>query len=145
MGWEEGTGFRVVGCVSRVFIADSGKFAKVSVDVRQSPHAAKVEFKIFDRSVIGEIWQLRIQKGTLVQVRGKIESEKLTDKSRAPIKVDGYEVWMPALRPSSIEIEGEVRASEPVQPEKKIEREPDLGDASDPFADSGDFDDGNLF
>lgn len=138
MSWEEGAGFRVVGCVLRTFISQSGKFAKLTVDVAMHPHPAKIEFKSFDLIVIDHIRQLK--KGQRIQVRGKIESEKLTDKSRAAVKVDGYDVWVAALRPSSIEVEGSSRAPAPrAAAPAPAEREPGSDD-SDPFAPSGEFD-----
>jgi hypothetical protein len=147
VGWEEGAGFRIVGCVKRVFVADSGKFAKLTVDVQANAHAKTLELKCFDRSVIGDIRALR--QGQRVQVRGKVESEKVTDRARNEVKVDGYALWIPALRPTSVEVEGSSRAPAPrkdlaaAAPTPSPARE--SGGDDDAFAPSGGFDgDGEL-
>lgn len=126
MSWQEGTGFRIIGTVVRTFVSKSGKFGKLTLKVNEAPHPPTLEFKSQDQIVIGDLGQLRA--GQRVQVRGKIQSEKVTDKKFDPIKVDGYEVWVPVLRPASFEVEGSSRLPAP-----REEKAPDTGPAADPL------------
>jgi hypothetical protein len=134
MSWEEGTGFRIIGTVVRTFVSQSGKFGKLTLKVSEAPHPPTLEFKTQDRIVIGELKQLR--QGQRVQVKGKIQNEKVCDKRFDPIKVDGYEVWVPVLRPHSFEVEGSSRtpADRPnAQPASNGAATDPLAGVADPF------------
>lgn len=131
MSWSEGTGFRVIGTVVRAFVAPSGKFGKLTLKVNEPPHPPQLEFKTQDRIVAGDIGQLR--QGMRIQVTGKIQSEKVQEKmgdGYEDIKVNGYPVWVPVLRPVKFEVEGSSRAPAP--------KEPKPGASDDPFKRSGD-------
>jgi len=145
--WQEGAGFRIVGTIKRLFISPTGKFAAVRLKVNSPPHPPELDMKCFDRILIGDM-QRDLRVGQRVQFTGKIESEKLQDKSRNDVKVDGYEVWIPALRPAKFEVEGSSRkpAEKPTEPAAgttddpfKRERTPGdddgdpMGGGSDPF------------
>lgn len=139
MSWDDGTGFRVAGTVVRTFISQSGKFGRLTLKVNEHPHPPQLDFKTFDRIVIGDLRDLRA--GQRVQVRGKIQSEKVTDKKGDPVKVDGYEVWVPALRPASFEVEGSSKrpAEKPTEPkpgaaDDPFKREPGDDQEEDPMA-----------
>lgn len=99
-----GAGFRIVGAVVRKFVAQSGKFAAVTIDVNVPPRSRKIECRAFDAEMIDEIGQLGA--GQTIEITGQIDMEKLTDKKREPVKVDGYEKWSPALTVKAIKIEG---------------------------------------
>lgn len=143
-GWEEGSGFRVVGFVVRKYVADSGKFARVTVDVNQSPHPAKLDFRTFDPTMVADVGALKA--GQKVQVRGRIESEKLKDKNKVEIMKDGYVYWATVLTLTSVEVEGSSRS--PAAPAPAAEpgaAAPDpfaapagLPGGGDPFAGGGD-------
>jgi hypothetical protein len=135
VSWSDGTGFRVIGTVLRTFVSRSGKFGKLTLRVNEAPHPPKLDFKTTDAIVIGDIGQL--QKGQRIQVTGKIQSEKVTDRKFDPIKVDGYEVWVPVLRPSKFEFEGSSRPPARREQKKAPEREPG-GDDVDPMGGSRD-------
>lgn len=134
MSWQEGTGFRVIGTVVRTFVSQSGKFGKLTLKVSEPPHPPQLDFKTQDQIVIGDLRQIR--QGQRIQVIGKIQSEKVTDKKFDPIKVDGYEVWVPVLRPTKFEFEGSSRPPQSRSETRKSEREPGADDG-DPMGGAG--------
>lgn len=125
MSWQEGTGLRVVGTVVRVFVSPAGKFGKLTLKVNEPPHPPQLDFKTMDREVIGEMRELRA--GQRIQVMGKIQSEKVQDKKYDDVKVDGYPVWVPVLRPTKFDVEGSSK-----RPSEKP-KEPAPGATDDPF------------
>lgn len=131
MSWQEGTGFRVIGTVVRTFVSKSGKFGKLTLKVSEPPHPPQLDFKTQDAIVIGDLGQLR--QGQRIQVTGKIQNEKVCDRNFDPIKVDGYEVWVPVLRPAKFEVEGSSRAPAPRGDKKPADREPGVDDG-DPMS-----------
>lgn len=135
MSWSEGTGFRVIGTVIRTFVSKSGKFGKLTLKVNEPPHPPQLDFKTQDAIVIGDLRQLR--QGQRIQVTGKIQNEKVADRNFDAIKVDGYEVWVPVLRPTKFEVEGSSRAPAPRGESKPADREPG-GDDGDPLGGGGD-------
>lgn len=143
-GWQEGSGFRIVGFVTKKFAAQSGKFGRVTVDVNQSPHPAKMEIRTFDPALVADIGKL--QAGQKVQIRGRIENEKLKTRDKEEVKVNGFAYWATILTMTEMEIEGSGRKSEPSRPDGQspspAARNPFGGDApsvptSDPFGSGG--------
>lgn len=126
-GWQEGSGFRIVGFVVRKFTASSGKFGRLTVDVNQSPHPAKLDLRTFDPSLVADVGQL--QAGQKVQIRGRIEVEKLKNKAKEEIKIDGYAHWSTVLTLTALEVEGNGRAAAT----QGIESTPDAAVAGNPF------------
>ena len=100
---DHGTGFRVVGIVERVFAAQSGKFAKFTVSTQDGKgKLQKVDVVAFSET-FGQLANLG--QGEEVQITGNIAMEKLTDKARNEIKVDGYARWSPMLVAKTVKVE----------------------------------------
>lgn len=132
MSWQEGAGFRIIGTIKRLFIADSGKFAKITLTVNAHPHPPELDLKSLDKILIGDM-KRDLRQGQRVEFKGNIESEKVTDKARTEVKVDGYTLWIPALRPKSYAVEGSSRVPQSSgKNEKPTDREPG-GDDGDPM------------
>lgn len=136
MSWQEGAGFRVVGTIKRIFVSPTGKFAEIKLSVNVQPHPPEIVLKSFDRALIGDM-KRDLRLGQRVQFTGKIENEKLQDRQRNDVKVDGYDVWLHAMRPTKYEIEGSSRVPAPKSEGKPAEREPG-GDDDDPMGGGGD-------
>jgi|SRR6185312_1140515 len=100
---DHGTEFRVVGIVERVFAAQSGKFAKVTVSTQDGKgKLQKVDVVAFSEA-FGQLANLG--QGEEVQITGNVAMEKLTDKQRNEIKVDGYAKWSPMLVAKAVKVE----------------------------------------
>lgn len=103
MSWEHGAGFRVTGYVIRTWAAPSGKFATLVVEAPNGKGGTK---KIDLRAFSDAVDQVKnLGNGQVVQVTGTVDMEKLTDKGRNEIKVDGYSKWTPALTIRNVEVE----------------------------------------
>lgn len=111
MAFEQGAGFRICGAVVRRFVAQSGKAAFVTIDVPGERGSKKIELRSFDRSIVADIGSLGA--GQIVECTGTVDVEKLTNKQRDEVKVDGYAKWMPALTIRVLRIEGSSRAPSP--------------------------------
>lgn len=100
---DHGTGFRIAGIVDRVFAAQSGKFAKVTV----SAPDGKGKLQKIDVVAFSESFQqlANLGQGEEVTITGNIAMEKLTDKGRNEIKVDGYAKWSPMLVAKAVKVE----------------------------------------
>ncbi len=100
---DHGTGFRIAGIVDRVFAAQSGKFARVSV----SAPDGKGKLQKIDVVAFSETFQLlaNLGQGEEVTITGNIAMEKLTDKARNDVKVDGYAKWSPMLIAKTVKVE----------------------------------------
>lgn len=92
---DHGTGFRIAGIVERVFAAQSGKFAKVTVSCPD----AKGKLQKIDVVAFSDSFQqlANLGQGEEVTITGNVGMEKLTDKQRNEIKIDGYAKWVPML------------------------------------------------
>ncbi|HVQ52903.1 MAG TPA: hypothetical protein VMS92_22940 [Mycobacterium sp.] len=104
MNWERGAGFRIVGAVDRKFVPLSGKCAFLTLAVPGQRGEVKHECKTFDLLVIEEIRALG--QGQVVQAIGTPEREKLTNKAKQPVMVDGREVWVPMFKINALTVEG---------------------------------------
>ena len=108
MGFQHGASFRICGVVVRRFVSQSGKAAFVTLNVAGDRGGKKIELRAFDQSIVDEIGALGA--GQIVEVTGTVDVEKLTNKKRETIKVDGYEKWFPALVIRALTVEGSSRA-----------------------------------
>lgn len=122
---EMGAGFRVCGFVVRRFVTPSGKAAFLTLDVpsEKAGKTKKIDLRAFDDEVIGDVGSLT--PGAKVQVTGVVDMEKVTDKARAPIMIDGREKWTPALTIKKVTVEGSSKAPKPPsEPSKKSDGAP---------------------
>lgn len=122
MGFEQGAGFRICGAVVRRFVAQSGKAAFLTLDVVGDRGSKKIELRAFDRSMVADIGELGA--GQIVECTGSVDVEKLTNKKRDEIKIDGYAKWVPALTIRVLRIEGSSRAPAPSNGEQPPASEP---------------------
>lgn len=92
---KHGAGFRIVGIVEKVFLAASGKFAKLTISCPgNQDRMQKVDVVAFsDKFDLVK----NIGQGEEIRVTGAIAMEKLTNKAREEVKVDGYAKWSPML------------------------------------------------
>lgn len=111
MSFHQGAGFRICGVVVRRFVAQSGKAAFLTLDVVGDRGSKKIELRSFDLSIVADIGQLGA--GQTVECTGTVDVEKLTNKKRDEIKIDGYAKWVPALTIRVLRIEGSSRAPAP--------------------------------
>lgn len=103
MSWEHGTRFEVTGVVTRVWDNGKGTFAKLTVEAPNGRGGvSKIDFKAFSESVDAV---RHLGYGQTVKVTGTVAMEKLTNKAKDEIKVDGYSFWYPTLRIGSVEVE----------------------------------------
>jgi hypothetical protein len=116
MTFEHGAGFRICGAVVRRFVAPSGKVAFLTLGVPGPRGEVKHELRTFKEDLIVEVGSLGV--GQIVQVTGSIDNERLTDKSRKEVTVDGRAAWVTKLTIKAIAVEGVSKASAPKQPER---------------------------
>lgn len=90
--------FQEKGTVVRMFVAKSGKFARLTLDIPNDRGSIKIPFVTFDCT--SDFAPLR--KGDEVELSGRIGIEKLTDKNRRDVQVDGYTHWQPQLVVTSV-------------------------------------------
>lgn len=112
----QGAGFRICGSVVRKFVAPSGKIAFLTLDVFVDGRGKKVDMRGFSE-MVEEIGTLN--NGALVEVTGTIDIEKLTDKQRQPVVVDGREKWVTALTVRAVKTEGSSKAPAKAAPSKQ--------------------------
>lgn len=123
MSFAQGAGFRICGSVVRRWTASSGKFGTLVLDVFVDGKASKIDLVTFD--CVNDFSTLA--QGALVEVTGRVGMQKLSAKDKTPIKIDGYEKWVPQLIVKVVKVEASSRppASRDVAPN------PD-GDQGDP-------------
>lgn len=85
--------FREKGNVVRKFVAQSGKFASLVLDVPNERGSSKLDFVSFD--CVDDIKDMEV--GSEVAVEGRIGMNKLTSKNKEPVMVDGFNKWVPQL------------------------------------------------
>lgn len=113
MKFEQGAGFRVCGSVVRRWTNQAGTYATLTLDVfvvdaeRGRSATKKLDFRAF-RGVVTEIAVLT--PGSMVEVTGSIDTEKLTNKAKEDIIVDGYPVWVTKLTVRAVKAESSSRA-----------------------------------
>lgn len=107
----QGAGFRIAGSLVRKYIVPSGKVGFLTIDVYDSNkgRSTKFDLKAFDRSVLDDLDALR--DGALLEVTGSLDMEKVADKAREAVKVDGREKWVPSLIVRVIKTEASSRPS----------------------------------
>lgn len=102
MSFISGSGFRIAGYVVRRWVAPSGKYSTLVLDVTVDGRSKKLELRGFS-DMAPDVGFLTV--GQAVTVTGSVDMEKLTAKDKTPVKVDGYEVWKPALTIRKITVE----------------------------------------
>src|SRR6266480_7277097 len=105
---DHGAGFRICGVVERVFAAQSGKFAKVTVSCPgDKGKAQKIDIVAF-----ADAFNLlkSLGQGEEVQITGSIAMEKLTDRQRNDVRIDGYVKWSPMLIAKAVKVEAALAA-----------------------------------
>ena len=95
--------FSVEGTITKKFVSESGKFAKIGLNVptEGKRFPIRMDIKSFSMSVIKLIKE-SLDKGSSVKVTGTIENKKLTDKTGADVVVDDYPVYVSELVASEI-------------------------------------------
>lgn len=109
-GFQHGAGFRLCGAIVRRHVIP-GKVAFMTIEVHGHPKSRKHDLKAFAAEVLDEIAELGA--GQTVEVTGAIDAEKVTDKKRNAIMVDGREKWVPSLVIKKITVEGSSRRPAP--------------------------------
>jgi len=128
-GMQQGAGFRICGSVVRRFVVPSGKVAFLTLDVFADGHGKKIELRGF-KDMVEEIGVL--QPGALVEVTGAVEMEKLTDRNRNPVLVDGREKWVHAMTVRAIKHEASSRPPAARPPANNVPPPNQDGDPNDP-------------
>jgi hypothetical protein len=98
--------FKIVGAVSKHWINAKGNFGTCDIEVQDGKYKS-----IFRRckafsDVIDAFREIGI--GEVIEVVGNLGNEKLTNKAREDVKVDGFNVWVNVLTITSIKRDGEV-------------------------------------
>lgn len=95
--FQLGAGFRICGVVSRTFTNQAKTFASLTLETPGDKPGKKqyLEMKAFAHDVISLIEQTG--KGETVQVTGHIGSEKLIDKAKNAVQIDGRDKFVPSL------------------------------------------------
>lgn len=99
----DGAGFKIVGFVKRKFISQSGKFAKLTLDVPGPKGEKKLDVRAFDAEVIGDIAPLA--DGARVTVLGRVDSEPVKNKAGEKVMIDGYAQWVAALTATKVTVD----------------------------------------
>lgn len=113
MKFEQGAGFRVCGSVVRRWANQAGTYATLVLDVfvvdeeRGRSANKKLDFRGF-RGAVTDIAVLT--PGAMVEVTGSVDSEKLTNKAKEDVMVDGYPVWVTKLTVRAVKVESSSRA-----------------------------------
>jgi hypothetical protein len=85
--------FTETGKVVRKFVANSGNFASVTLDIENNGRHAKIQFVSFDCA--RDFGNLK--EGDEVTLKGRVGIQKLTTKAKEDVIVDGYAAWVPQL------------------------------------------------
>jgi hypothetical protein len=118
MSFDRGAGFRICGHVVRKYVSPTGKFASLVIATpNQRGGETKHDVRAFDLPVVEQIHELGV--GQIVQVTGGIDNEKLTNKAKEEVKVDGFNVWLTKLTIRAITVEGSSKAPAPGKPAEK--------------------------
>lgn len=110
MAFEQGSGFRICGSVVRKWVASTNTVARLVLDVFVDGKSKKLDMIAFKDPVIDVAG---LEAGQIVEVTGRIDTEKLTDKKREAVKVDGYEKWVPMLVIRSVKVAPSSKKSTP--------------------------------
>lgn len=100
---EMETKFLVCGYVKRKWVSDKGNFGTLTVDTKSGTHETIVTLRSFKDGDIDGIRAL--SEGQMVRVTGVISDEKLTDKQKNDVKVDGYNVYTTRLNIKKVEVD----------------------------------------
>lgn len=112
MSFERKATFEICGAVVRKpFVAPSGKFARVTLATPGRSGEKKTDVRAFDGEIIREIADLGV--GQTVRVTGDVDSEKLTNKAKQEVVVDGYTAWQTVLTARWLQVEGSSKAPPP--------------------------------
>lgn len=123
---EEGGGFRICGVVKRKFTASSGTFGTLDLEyMSRDNRKTRNRLKTFADTVVNELAQL--SEGDKVIVTGEVSQEKVTNKAKEAVKVDGYDLYVPLLRLRTIKVDPSSQGT------KEPESEPPLDLSTIPF------------
>lgn len=114
---EDKARWTVTGAMSWKWVAPSKKFARCKVESNVMGRRNFHEVMAFG-DMVNEIDISGI--GEVVTVVGDLQTEKLTDKQKNPIRVDGYEVRLTMLKATSFTRYGETREVEGPRPKQVI-------------------------
>jgi len=103
--------FSIAGSVTRKWANDKGTFARLGLSVSDGQRKRNVDVKAFAARVVASI--ARLSDGDMVTVAGDVQSEKLTDKTKQEVQVDGRPVWMPSLVATEIKLEAQQQQQPP--------------------------------
>lgn len=93
-------GFKEKGTVVRKFVAQSGKFGSLTLDVAGERGSTKLDIVTFD--CVDDFAEL--QPGAAVVITGRLGMNKITSKNKEPIMVDGFAKWVPQLIATKVEV-----------------------------------------
>jgi len=103
--------FSITGAVTRKYANDKGTFARLGLSVSDGQRKRNVDVKAFAVRVVASI--ARLSDGDIVSVAGDVKSEKLTDKTKQEVQVDGRAVWVPSLVATEIKLEAQQQQQPP--------------------------------
>lgn len=99
------------GAVKRQWVANSGKFATLTLHIVEDGRQRYIEMRAFREQVEAV---KGVEVGQVIKVKANVETETLTNKAKEKIKVDGYPVNKAVFTITSIEQTTEaVREFEP--------------------------------
>lgn len=104
--------FSITGTVTRVWVADSGKFGTLSVSVPVGDgKTRKIDMRAFS-AVTPSLQEL--SPGMRVNVVGDVEMNPLKDKQKNDVKVDNFTKWVVELTAREVkQATGGARAPRP--------------------------------
>ncbi len=99
---ETGSGFRICGYVVRRNVVPSGKCAFLVLDVPgENGRSSKIDLKTFD--AVEEVGALVV--GGKAEVTGRVVMEKVTNRARVPVMVDGRAKWVASLTIKTVKVD----------------------------------------
>lgn len=101
--------FKITGAVTRSWVANSGKFAKATIEVG-GQRRRLIEVRAF-REMVEKIRELGT--GEVVTIVGEVERNVLKNKAGADVEVDGYKVFANELTATAITRTDDKRAPTP--------------------------------
>jgi len=107
--------FSIAGAVTSKFANDKGTFARIGICIPDGKRRRYVDVKAFAARVVASI--ARLSDGDMVSVAGDVQSEKLTDKTKQEVQVDGRAVWVPSLVATEIKLEAQQQQQPPPPPD----------------------------
>ena len=92
--------FSIIGAMTYKYVAPGNNFAAFKIEVKREGRRTLLDCKSFDTGVCNYLRDIGVGEG--IEVTGDLGSETLKNKAKLDVQVDGYSVWQPMLKVTSI-------------------------------------------